>query len=38
MRYMRNAALALLLGLTATSCGPVTIGPVDHSCHNQACK
>jgi hypothetical protein len=36
--HMRHAVLALLLGLTAAACGPVTIGPVDHSCHNTACK
>jgi hypothetical protein len=28
---------ALLMGLSAVACGPVTVGPVDHSCHNQNC-
>jgi hypothetical protein len=33
---LRIAVIALLVGLSG-GCGPIEVGPVDHSCHNQSC-
>ena len=38
MMRARNLLIALLMGPSMVGCGPITVGPVDHSCHNSNCK